>query len=72
MAGAYVPVLLAALASAAPTRTHYKYIVVGAGPGGLQTAHWLESAGRDYLVLEKEAHAASFFEKYPRWRQLIS
>jgi ribulose 1,5-bisphosphate synthetase/thiazole synthase len=36
-----------------PTKQIYvKYIIVGAGPGGLQMAHYLHSAGRDYAVLE--------------------
>ena len=34
--------------------THYHdYIVVGAGPGGLQMAYFLKNAARDYIVLEK-------------------
>ena len=55
--------------AAAPPR---RYLIVGAGPGGLQMAHYLHTAARDYLVLDKEPHAGSFFVKYPRWRQLIS
>ena len=51
---------------------HVRYVVVGAGPGGLQIAHYLESAKRDYVVIEKNAFPGSFFEKYPRFRQLIS
>ena len=35
-------------------------------------AHYLESAKRDYLVLEATSGVSSFFRKYPRWRQLIS
>jgi ribulose 1,5-bisphosphate synthetase/thiazole synthase len=60
----------AAAVALAETEYH-KYIIVGAGPGGLQLGHYLESAGRDYLVLEQSDTAASFFVKYPRWRQLI-
>jgi thioredoxin reductase len=52
--------------------TYSRYLVLGAGPGGLQLAHFLASAGRDYLVLDAEARPASFFDAYPRWRQLIS
>jgi hypothetical protein len=51
---------------------HHRYLVVGAGPGGLQAAHYLSSAGRDYLVLDSASEAGSFFSTYPRWRQLIS
>jgi thioredoxin reductase len=52
---------------------HYsRYLIIGAGPGGLQIAHYLESAGRDYTVLDSAPAPASFFTQYPRWRQLIS
>ena len=51
---------------------HVRYLVLGAGPGGLQIGHYLESAGRDYLILEASQRAGSFFSTYPRWRQLIS
>jgi hypothetical protein len=51
---------------------YHRYIVVGAGPGGLQIAHYLASAGRDYVVLEAGGSPGSFFRTFPRWRQLIS
>jgi hypothetical protein len=52
---------------------HYRrYIVLGAGPAGLQMAHYLESAGRDYVVLDEASTVGSFFARYPRFRQLIS
>lgn len=43
----------AATGKASGAYAYHRYIVVGAGPGGLQIAHYLDSAGRDYLVLEK-------------------
>ena len=49
-----------------------RYIVIGAGPGGLQIAHYLQSARRDYLLLDAAPSPASFFSHYPRFRQLIS
>jgi Pyridine nucleotide-disulphide oxidoreductase len=52
--------------------TYHRYIIVGAGPGGLQLAHFFESNNYDYLVLEKESFSGSFFQRFPRWRQLIS
>jgi hypothetical protein len=64
--------LLSAAATPAAAPAHARYVVLGAGPGGLQLAHYLDSAGRDYIVLEQAAQPASFFEHYPRWRQLIS
>jgi thioredoxin reductase len=51
---------------------HVKYLIVGAGPAGLQMAYFLQSRDRDYAVLEKADMPASFFARYPRHRQLIS
>ncbi|XP_013864360.1 FAD-dependent oxidoreductase domain-containing protein 2 [Austrofundulus limnaeus] len=51
---------------------HYTYCVLGAGPAGLQMAHFLSKAGRDYIVLERNSGPGSFFNKYPRHRKLIS
>ena len=35
-------------------------------------AHYLESAGRDYLLLERSERVANFFHTNPRFRSLIS
>jgi len=48
------------------------YLVIGAGPAGLQVAHLLGCAGRDYLVLEASSAPGAFFTVYPRNRRLIS
>lgn len=50
----------------------HDYCVIGAGPGGLQMAAYLHSAQRDYVVFERAAVAGSFYQKYPRHRNLIS
>jgi thioredoxin reductase len=50
----------------------HEYIVVGAGPSGLQMSYFLEMAGRDYVCLEAKSVACSFFVDQPRWRTLIS
>lgn len=50
----------------------YDYLILGAGPAGLQLAHFLERAGRDYLVLERGATPGNFFRRFPRHRMLIS
>ncbi|MFI5913142.1 NAD(P)-binding domain-containing protein [Dactylosporangium sp. NPDC051541] len=48
------------------------YLIIGAGPAGLQLAALLERDGRDYLVLEAGAAPGTFFGTYPRHRTLIS
>ena len=66
-------VLAAAAAAAAPESvTFARYIIVGAGPGGLQMAHYLESAGRDYLVLDDpnnalEANSEAILKTTTEW-----
>ena len=51
---------------------HVAYLVVGAGPAGLQIGHLLGRAGLEYRVLERASHAGSFFAHFPRHRRLIS
>lgn len=48
------------------------YLVIGAGPAGLQLGYFLEQAKRDYLILEGGSQPGAFFQQYPRHRQLIS
>lgn len=36
-----------------PIVKYHRYIVLGAGPAGLQMAHYLQSAGRDYVVIDE-------------------
>ncbi|XP_075689623.1 FAD-dependent oxidoreductase domain-containing protein 2 isoform X2 [Rhinoderma darwinii] len=50
----------------------HDYCVLGAGPGGLQIAKFLEEAGRDYVVFERSQGPGSFFHHFPRHRKLIS
>ena len=52
--------------------TYHDYIIVGAGPAGLQMGYYLEKAGRDYLILEANDSAGSFFATQPRHRTLLS
>jgi thioredoxin reductase len=51
---------------------HHEYIILGAGPAGLQMSYFMEQAGRDYLTLEGNGCAASFYTHYPRHGTLIS
>jgi thioredoxin reductase len=48
------------------------YLIIGAGPAGLQLAQELGAAGHDYLVLESGTGPGTFFGRFPRHRQLIS
>ncbi|HEV2345928.1 MAG TPA: NAD(P)-binding domain-containing protein [Actinocrinis sp.] len=56
----------------AGTGPAHKYLIVGAGPAGLQLSYFLQQAGADYVTLEREAAPAHFFRRYPRHRRLIS
>eukprot|EP01043_Picozoa_sp_COSAG02_P008201 COSAG02_NODE_258_length_26815_cov_12.034998_18_plen_356_part_00 len=46
--------------------------IVGAGAGGLQLAQMLLNGGRDFVLLEREVEAGSFYSKFPVHRRLIS
>ncbi|GAB7038986.1 MULTISPECIES: NAD(P)-binding domain-containing protein [Catenuloplanes] len=48
------------------------YLIIGAGPAGLQLAALLDRDGRDFAVLEAGPAPGTFFTTYPRHRQLIS
>jgi thioredoxin reductase len=50
----------------------HDYLILGAGPAGLQLAYFLERAGRDYLVLEAGSSPGTFFTRFPRHRRLLS
>jgi thioredoxin reductase len=52
--------------------TRTDYLIIGAGPAGLQLGYFLERAGRDYLILEAGPTAGTFFRTFPRHRQLMS
>ncbi len=53
-------------------KTNYDYLIIGAGPAGLQLGYFLEQNNRDYLILEKASNPGAFFQTYPRHRKLIS
>jgi thioredoxin reductase len=52
-------------------QTH-TFIIVGAGPAGLQAGICLQEKGADYVILERTSAVGSHFRNYPRHRQLIS
>lgn len=48
------------------------YLVIGAGPAGLQLGYFLQKARRSYLILEAGPAPGMFFQTFPRHRRLIS
>jgi thioredoxin reductase len=48
------------------------YLVIGAGPAGLQLGWFLQQSGRDYLILEAGSTPGTFYRAFPRHRQMIS
>jgi len=57
---------------AAGVSVDYEYLILGAGPAGLQLGHHLSQAGRSYLILEAGDSPGTFFKTFPRHRTLIS
>lgn len=54
------------------THTDIEYLIVGAGPAGLQLGYYMEKSHQPYLILEKGERPGTFFETFPRHRTLIS
>lgn len=52
--------------------TFVDYLIIGAGPAGLQLAYQLDRAGSNYLLVEAADRAGTFFEKFPRHETLLS
>ncbi|MDX1999255.1 MAG: NAD(P)-binding domain-containing protein [Thermoanaerobaculia bacterium] len=50
----------------------FEYLILGAGPAGLQMGYFLQRAGRSYAILEAGERPGTFFERFPRHRMLIS
>ncbi|WP_345589832.1 NAD(P)-binding domain-containing protein [Streptomyces marokkonensis] len=50
----------------------HDYLIIGAGPAGLQLASLMERDGADYVVLERGSVPGAFFTRFPRHRSLIS
>jgi thioredoxin reductase len=56
----------------AAENTSMDYLIIGAGPAGLQLGYYLEKAGRDYRIVEAGSAPGTFFRTFPRHRRLIS
>ncbi len=50
----------------------YEYLILGAGPAGLQMGPHLSRAGHSYLILEAGDSPGHFFKTFPRHRTLLS
>ncbi|MCA9690748.1 MAG: NAD(P)-binding domain-containing protein [Myxococcales bacterium] len=59
-------------ASEEEDRGSFDYLVIGAGPAGLQLGYFLAESGCNYAILEARERAGSFFARYPRHRTLLS
>ncbi|WP_235622389.1 NAD(P)-binding domain-containing protein [Nostoc sp. PCC 7524] len=49
-----------------------EYLIIGAGPAGLQLGYYLEKANHNYMILEAGDSPGTFFKKFPRHQKLIS
>jgi thioredoxin reductase len=50
----------------------YDVVVVGSGPGGLQTSHSLTRLGVNHAVISKDEAPAGMFRRFPIYERLIS
>jgi thioredoxin reductase len=50
----------------------YEVIVVGSGPGGLQTSYWLRRFGVPHAVLSRDDAPAGMFQRFPIFQRLIT
>ncbi|HVZ36468.1 MAG TPA: NAD(P)-binding domain-containing protein, partial [Polyangiaceae bacterium] len=51
---------------------HHPYVIVGAGPAGLQLSYFLKRAGLDHVLIDRGTAPGAFFQTFPRHRKLIS
>jgi len=51
---------------------YYDVVVVGSGPGGLQTSHCLSQLGVDHAVISQDEAPGGMFRRFPIFERLIS
>ncbi|KYC41115.1 pyridine nucleotide-disulfide oxidoreductase [Scytonema hofmannii PCC 7110] len=54
------------------TTNFFEYLIIGAGPAGIQLGYFLEKSKRSYIILESGTNAGTFFKNFPRHQKLIS
>lgn len=52
--------------------TNVEYLIIGAGPAGLQLGYFLEQSHCNYLILEAGDTPGTYFKDFPRHKKLIS
>jgi len=50
----------------------YDVVVVGSGPGGLQTSYWLRNLGVRHAVISRDDRPAGMFQRFPIFQRLIT
>jgi thioredoxin reductase len=50
----------------------YDVVVVGSGPGGLQTSYWLRHLGVSHALLSRDERPAGMFQRFPIFQRLIT
>src|SRR5919201_1942648 len=50
----------------------YDVVVVGSGPGGLQTSYWLRRFGVRHAVISRDDAPAGMFRRFPIFQRLIT
>ena len=50
----------------------YDVVVVGSGPGGLQTSYWLRHLGVEHALISRDDRPAGMFQRFPIFQRLIT
>jgi thioredoxin reductase len=50
----------------------YDAVIVGSGPGGLQTSYWLQRLGVSHAVLSRDDAPGGMFQRFPVYQRLIT
>ena len=51
---------------------HYPVVVVGSGPGGIQTSYFLSKLGIEHALLSEDDEPGGMFRRFPIFQRLIS